>query len=53
MELIRKISSRREPPSGDAFMIDVMRELFDGLHSEETDQGRGEINDMIFVISVS
>ena len=53
MELIRKISSRHEPPSGDEFMIDMFRELFDGLQSEDTDQGRGEIIDMIFVISVS
>ena len=52
MELIRKLSSRQEPPCGDEFMIDVFRELYDGLQSEDT-EGRGEINNMIYVISMS
>jgi len=53
-ELIRKLSSRREPPCGDEFMIEVFRELYDGLQSEDNDnEGRGEINDMLYVLSMS
>ena len=52
-ELIRKLFKRHEAPANDEFMIDVVHKLYEGLQMEESDQGRQDIKDMIYIISMS
>jgi len=52
-DLIRKLFKRREPPTGDEFIIDVVCELYKGLQMENSDQEREEIIEMIYIISSS
>ena len=52
-ELLKKVFKRCEALVGEEFMIDVVHKLYEGLQMEESDQGKEEINEMIYVISSS